>query len=127
MKEEYEVALKGPKTILLCFILFLGIIGLALLNQLGNHMDVAGPVYFAVLFSFVVPYFLCKNYPKIAGWLLILEGIIPIHIFLLILFNPYPIFGIPSKIIIGISLFLLIPMISGIWMINAIRKVSRNV
>lgn len=123
MKEEYKEALRVPKAILLCYILLLVIIGLALINQLGNHMEVAVPVYFVVLLSFIVPYFLSTNYPKIAGWLLILEGLVPIHIFLLILFNPYPIFGIPSKIVIGINLFLLMPMISGTWMINAIRKV----
>jgi hypothetical protein len=123
MKKEYKEVLWGPRTFLLGIILVLGLPGLVIISMLGDHMVEAFLPYIAALLPFIVPYYLSLNYPKIAGWLLILEGIIAIHIFLLILLNPYPIFGIPRNIIIGISLFLLIPMISGIWMINAIRKI----
>jgi len=124
VKEEYEVALKGPKTILLIIISILGLLGLVILGQLGNHMEVAVPIFFAVLLPFVVPYFLSTNYPKIAGWLLILEGTIPILYFLLNLFNPIQVYGDTIIFFFGKFFLLLIPVSLGIWMIIAIRKIQ---
>ena len=124
MNEELKNAIGGPKTSLLVIILLIGIPGLVILGELGNHLDAAFMIYLYSLLPFIVPYFLSMYYPKIAGWLLILEGILPILYFSLTLLSPSPRYENSIIILLVIALPLSILASIGIWMIVAIRKIQ---
>jgi hypothetical protein len=124
MKKDYKEVLWGPRAFLLGIILVLGLPGLVIISMLGDHMIEAFLPYIAALLPFIVPYYLSLNYPKIAGGLLILEGLIPILYFLVKLLSTFPI-NFESIILTSLIIIpLLIPVSIGMWMILAIRKIQ---
>lgn len=137
MQKEINDELWGPRYFLMGIIILLGLIGTGLINRLGNHLEVAVPIFFIALLPFVVPYILSYYYPVVAGWILILEVAIPFLFFIVktisfIINNQIrslDFFLLPNKLILISFLILLFGFLYsfiGIWMIKIYNREAKK-